>query len=169
MLGKTEMKIFVLGKTEFRIFMLGKTEMRFLMLGKTEMWISKFGKTKLRFFMPGKSELWKPGGVPLASLADVALVIIALAEIDRVASLVPRYCDLQSSRPSPPRVSIVPPYDLGGRVVGFVCSWREHALIFACLVGTDGLVSLKLVLVSACLEPLYHVGARVKLTLRPLS
>ena len=83
----------MLGKTELKIFMLGKTEMRILMLGK--------------------SELWKQGGVRLASLADVALVIIALAEIDRIASLVPRYCDLQSSRPSPPRVSLVPPYNMG--------------------------------------------------------
>ena len=39
----------------------------------------------------------------------------------------------------------------------------------ACLVGTYGFVSLKLVLVSACLMPLHQVGARVKLTLRPLS
>ena len=35
----------------------------------------------------------------------------------------------------------------------------------ACPVGTDGFVSLKL-LVSACLVLLHHVGARVELTLR---
>ena len=34
MLGKTELKTFILGKTELRIFMLGKTELRILMLGK---------------------------------------------------------------------------------------------------------------------------------------
>ena len=38
----------------------------------------------------------------------------------------------------------------------------------ACPVGTDGFVSLKL-LVSACLMLLYQVGVRVKLTLRPLT
>ena len=42
--------------------------------------------------------------VRLASSADVALVLIALATIDRIATLVPRYCDLHSSRPSPPRI-----------------------------------------------------------------
>jgi len=36
--------------------------------------------------------------VRLASSADAALVIIALAAIDRIATLVPRYCDLPSSR-----------------------------------------------------------------------
>ena len=38
----------------------------------------------------------------------------------------------------------------------------------ACPVGTDGFVSMKL-LVSACLVLLYQVGVRVTITLRPLT
>ena len=49
-------------------------------------------------FSSPPSGVYYMGGVRLASSADVALVIIALAAIDRIATLVPRYCDLQSSR-----------------------------------------------------------------------
>ena len=49
------------------------------------------------FSSPPSEEYYK-GGERLASSADAALVIIALAAIDRIATLVPRYCDLPYSR-----------------------------------------------------------------------
>ena len=51
------------------------------------------GKIK-RILMLGKTELWRQGGVRLASSADVALVLLALAVNERIATLVPRCCDL---------------------------------------------------------------------------
>ena len=44
------------------------------------------------------SKVYYKGGVRLASSADAALVIIAIAAIDRIATLVPCYCGLPSSR-----------------------------------------------------------------------
>ena len=46
--------------------------------------------------------------------------------------------------------------DLCQGVVVWVCSWRRLSKTNACLVGTDGLVFFKLVLVSACFVPLHQ-------------
>ena len=50
-------------------------------------------------FSPPPSEEFYKGGVRLASSVDAALVIIALAAIDRLATLVPRHCDFHPHVP----------------------------------------------------------------------
>ena len=59
-------------------------------------------------FSSPPSEVCYKGGVRLASSVDAALVIIALAAIDRIATLVPRHCDFSSSRSISAKGSLVP-------------------------------------------------------------